>query len=173
MLKQIWVFGGIERVSKKFFVLPLVQGENVLKKNKETLIPLIQKYILPKSVIFSDSFATYNSLNELGYTHYQVNHSENFVDPIDRNIHTQNIERLWRDLKESIKRPGIKTKYLYQYIARYMFMKSEKSHADRLHKFLIYAGKLYPHKSTKQRREVADLDGSSDEEEGPQPSTSH
>lgn len=31
-----------------------------------------------------------------------MNHSENFFNSNDQNIHTQNIERRWRSLKESI-----------------------------------------------------------------------
>ncbi|KAM0684788.1 hypothetical protein COBT_004004, partial [Conglomerata obtusa] len=37
-----------------------------------------------------------------------VNHSENFVDPDVSWIHTQNIERLWRSLKQSINLKSIK-----------------------------------------------------------------
>lgn len=39
-------------------------------------------------------------LKDLPYFHYTVNHSVNFVDLENRNIHTNNIERLWRSLKE-------------------------------------------------------------------------
>ena len=42
MRKQIWLFGGIERVSKRRFVVPLT-GSVGHKRNKETLIPLIKK----------------------------------------------------------------------------------------------------------------------------------
>ena len=41
MRKQIWLFGGIERVSKRRFVFPLT-GSVGHKSNKETLIALIK-----------------------------------------------------------------------------------------------------------------------------------
>jgi len=102
MRKQIWLFGGIERVSKRRFVVPLT-GSVGHKRNKETLIPLIKKYVKPESIICSDAWRAYNDLSQLGYKHYAVNHSKNFVDPGNPSIPTQNIERLWLDLKQWIK----------------------------------------------------------------------
>ncbi|XP_068219505.1 uncharacterized protein [Palaemon carinicauda] len=97
-LTQCWLFGGIERTSKKFFVEALIDPGADNRKS-ETLIPLINRYIKPGSIIYSDSWRGYNKISESGYTHFQVNHSENFVDPNNPNIHTQNIERLWLDIK--------------------------------------------------------------------------
>lgn len=37
-----------------------------------------------------------------GFSHYFINHSLHFVDPIQPWIHTNNIERTWRSLKASI-----------------------------------------------------------------------
>ena len=37
---------------------------------------------------------------------------------------TENIERLWRDIKECPKRPGIRSQYLGQYLAQYLFVTS-------------------------------------------------
>ena len=36
ILGQIWVFGGIERISKKKFVIPLLNEDEEEKRNKET-----------------------------------------------------------------------------------------------------------------------------------------
>jgi hypothetical protein len=38
----------------------------------------------------------------LSYQNYRINHRINFVDPEDSRVHTQTIERLWRDVKEHI-----------------------------------------------------------------------
>ena len=101
------VFGGIERERKKNIVL-LTNGQKVLQRKKETLIPIIKKYIKPGSVIYSDKWGAYSTLSNHGYTHYQINHSANFVDPQDCSIHTQNIESLWRCFKKHSKRPEMK-----------------------------------------------------------------
>ena len=69
-----WVFGGVERDSdKSFFVI-------VEDRTADTLIPLIQKFILPGTTIISDCWRSYHRLGSLGYTHLTVNHSVEFRD---------------------------------------------------------------------------------------------
>jgi len=97
----IWLLGGIESISKNKFVWPVEQ------RDAGTLIPLIQRFILPGSIIHSDCWKAYSSLNTLGYTHRTVNHSENFLDPVTH-VQTQNIERFWRDLKSWVLCSGVK-----------------------------------------------------------------
>lgn len=111
MPRQLWAFGGIERVSKMCFIVPLVDKD----RSAGTLIPIIKQYIRPGSVIYSDSWHAYSKLCDEGYTHYMINHQEHFVDPKNPNIHTQNIERLWLDLKQWTKRPGLRSEYFKQY----------------------------------------------------------
>ncbi|GFS20780.1 hypothetical protein ElyMa_005065100 [Elysia marginata] len=72
-----------------------------------------------------------------------INLKEYFVDSENRRVHTQNIERLWRGLKAHVKRPGIVPRYLYQYLARYLFVRDVLS-KERLHTFLAEAARLYP-----------------------------
>ena len=140
ILKQLWVFGGIERVTKRRFLVALGEGE---RRNKETLWPLIEKYIVKGSVIVSDKWKAYQGLESLGYKHLVINHSENFVDPANPDVHTQNIERMWRTVKSWIKRPGMQAQYLDQYLARYHFCTSF-DRGQRLHQFFLQAAKLYP-----------------------------
>lgn len=90
-------------------------------RRPDTLMPLIKKYIKPNSMIYSDGRAAYRNLHH-GNKHLSINHSENFAGSHDPEIHTQNIERLWRDMKEWMLRRGIKSEYLAQYIAHYLFI---------------------------------------------------
>lgn len=62
------------------------------------------------SVIVSDSWSSYHTLKDSVRILYIINHSENFVDPGNVDIYMQNIKWLWQDLKEWIKRPGIRAK---------------------------------------------------------------
>lgn len=140
-LRQVWLFGGIEREKKdNFFGVPLVDGDEVLDRSAATLVPIIKKLIRPGSVINSDGWAAYRRLAEEGYTHRVINHSETFVDLDDPSIHTQNIKRLWRDVKEWSKRPGLRTEYFEQYFARCLFL--HKHTEQTLHHFLIAAAAL-------------------------------
>ena len=80
----------------------------VQNKAQETLFPLIVEHVDSGSQIVSDKAATYvtrggrSHLEELGFEHYYINHSIEFVDPVQNFIHTNNIERSWRSLRASI-----------------------------------------------------------------------
>lgn len=81
-LVRTWLFGGTKRTSKKNFMIPLINplSDEVKKRDKKTLAPIIKKYIKPASVFTSDCWSAYVSLSEEGHTHYSVNHSEHFSD---------------------------------------------------------------------------------------------
>ena len=69
-----WVFGGIECDSRKSFLIP------VDKRDEQTLLPIIQKWIKPGTTTISDCWKVYTNLEKCGYTHKTVNHSEEFVN---------------------------------------------------------------------------------------------
>ena len=81
--------------------------EVVEKRDAETLIPLIQKWIAPGTVI-SDCWKAYCSLSAEGFRHLTVNHSLSFTDPEDPTINTNHIECSWRHVKESFSSHGRK-----------------------------------------------------------------
>ena len=64
-----WVFGGIEKDSRKSFIVA------VQDRSEKNLLPLIQKWIEPSSIIVSDCWKAYINLDKYGYTHETVNHS--------------------------------------------------------------------------------------------------
>ena len=143
VLKQLWLFGGIKRLSKQRFAVTL-NGPTGDKRNSVSLLPLTEKYIKPGSIIYSDIWTVYKSISSLGlrYKHFVINYSENFVT--SEEIHTETIERLWRDLKEWIKQPDINSKYMHQYLARYLFVSSVSGKTTLVHQFFIQAARLYP-----------------------------
>jgi len=70
-----WVFGGIDRESKKIFLVP------VQDRTQDTLLKCIKDKILPGPTIISDCWKSYNCLTNENFQHLTVNHSYNFVDP--------------------------------------------------------------------------------------------
>ena len=55
--------------------------ELVQDRSAATLLPIIQKYCLQGSIIYSDKWKAYQSLASLGYVHRTVNHSKEFTGP--------------------------------------------------------------------------------------------
>ena len=70
--KSIWVFGTVERGSRRLFLT------TVPRRNRETLLPIIKNTIDVGAHIHSDEWAAYANLNEEGYIHETVNHTEEF-----------------------------------------------------------------------------------------------
>ncbi|XP_076106327.1 uncharacterized protein LOC143074994 [Mytilus galloprovincialis] len=111
-----WVFGGIERDSKKSFFA------SVENRTKETLLKLIKDNIKPGTTIISDCWKAYDCLGSEGFEHLKVNHSVNFVDP-ETGAHTNSIESTWRALKKSLPKYGT-VKSLYDtYFSQYCVRK--------------------------------------------------
>lgn len=132
-----WVFGGFERGSKRLFLVP------VPDRTKETLIGCIKEWILPGTHIVSDCWASYSSLSVEGYTHSTVNHSINFVDP-DTGASTQNIERVWRDVRRDIPTFGRRQHHFVGYLSFALFKKVFPEAQQRFCHFLLAAADLYP-----------------------------
>lgn len=109
-VKEKWLFGGIDRNTNELFAY-LVDD-----RKAETLINVIEECILPGTTIMSDEWSSYKPLNKdiellKKYNHKTVNHSKYFVDPNDRSINTQKIERLWRSIKR-FKEHGVPSKQI-------------------------------------------------------------
>ncbi|KAL7723520.1 hypothetical protein ACLKA6_001960 [Drosophila palustris] len=158
-----WVFGGIERESGEFFILP------VECRNAETLLKIIKERVADGTTIMSDCWKAYNCLAEEGFIHQTVNHSQNFVDPQTR-AHTQNIERLWRDMRDFIPRFGRRKNHFPGYLAKFEFMKKFKTLAQRRHELFTAIGRLYdpyrdPNEVVAQKCEDDDDDDDDDDVE--------
>ena len=109
----------VQRSSNKIIMYP------VDKKDAQTLIPLIEKHVAPGSRIFSDSWAAYLHLNELGYEHFSVTHKSTFKQSC-RNVQTaeivvcttNRIERAWKISKDHFRRiNGTNTAKFYQHLS--------------------------------------------------------
>ncbi|XP_078362352.1 uncharacterized protein LOC144646583 [Oculina patagonica] len=114
-----WVFGAVERGSKKALLF------RVPDRTRATLVHrLITTHILPGTVIYSDQFSPYIPLNQLGYIHLSVNHSENFVDP-DSGAHTNTIKGLWALVKKKLKSmSGTLYEHLPSYLDEFVWFRN-------------------------------------------------
>ena len=132
-----WVFGGICRETREFFLVP------VEARNAETLLQVIKDYIESGTTIISDCWKAYQCLTSEGYKHLTVNHSINFVDP-DTGAHTNTIERRWRDTKNLVSKYGRKKAHFVGYLSVAYFKLVVTDPSKRLHAFAEAAAELYP-----------------------------
>lgn len=107
-----WVVGLIDSSGN----LRLVK---VADRRGETLKDLILKYVARGSVIHTDGWSGYSGLDDLGYTHKRVNHSEEFV-AVD-GTHTQRIESQWRKLRRKFSRGGIRHDDIGEHLCEYVW----------------------------------------------------
>jgi transposase len=68
---------------------------------RETVLPIIKRKVAPDSVVYSDTYAVYDTLSVEGYRHWRVNHDERFAEE-GRN-HINGIENFWRQAKRHLR----------------------------------------------------------------------
>ena len=64
-------------------------------------MPIMERMILPDSVVYTDGFSSYDALDVSDFHHVRINHSERFVD--ERN-HINGIENFWNQAKRHLRR---------------------------------------------------------------------
>jgi transposase len=64
-----------------------------------TLIPIIESKVVPDSIVYSDSWKGYNTLDVSEFKHYRINHSKLFAD---KQNHINGIENFWNQAKRHL-----------------------------------------------------------------------
>jgi hypothetical protein len=113
------IFGAVERKSR-------AKVKHV-KSTGKALIPEVEKAVDKSAHIFSDSYQAYKTLYHMGYKHDRVDHYRH--EWVRGDIHTQNIENLWSNMKRGIKGVyrHVDGKYLQAYADEYAFRYSHRN----------------------------------------------
>lgn len=91
---KVPVFGLLKRKGKVFTV--------VIPDAKEaTLIPIIRQKVKPDSLVYTDTWRSYNALDVSEFKHYRINHSKLFAD---KQNHINGIENFWNQAKRHLRR---------------------------------------------------------------------
>jgi transposase len=108
------VFGMVERGGR-------AKVKHVKNAKTPVLLPLIWGNVDSKSTIYSDEHRSYKKLPEQGYKHKTIKHS--YREYVNGEIHTQNVENLWSNMKRGIKGVyrHVGDNYLQAYIDEYAF----------------------------------------------------
>jgi transposase len=91
---KVPVFGLLKRNGKVFTV--------VIPDAKETtLMPIIRQKVKPDSLVYTDTWRSYNALDVSEFKHYRINHSKLFAD---KQNHINGIENFWNQAKRHLRR---------------------------------------------------------------------
>lgn len=93
--ERYWLLGVICRETKQQMI------KLVRNRNRHVINEFMQ-YVNPRSHVITDEWRGYVDLRANGFAHTTINHSQFWVDPINRDIHTQTIESNWSILKRNL-----------------------------------------------------------------------
>ena len=91
---KVAVFGILKRGGN-------VYTQIILDAKTDTLMPIIRQKIKPDSIVYTDSYRSYNALDVAEFKHYRINHSQLFAD--GRN-HINGIETFWNQAKPHMRK---------------------------------------------------------------------
>lgn len=104
---------------------------------KETLHGLVKQYVMPASTVFTDDFVSYDGLQNLGYTHRRIRHSERVY--VSGDVHTNTIEGFWSTVKRGIGGVyhNVSAKYLQTYLDEYCFRYNRRDRGNLLFRSIL------------------------------------
>ncbi|MCA1705586.1 MAG: IS1595 family transposase, partial [Actinobacteria bacterium] len=110
--KKTPIFGMVERGGK----VVALTVENV---KATTLLPHVEKRVLPESIVYTDEYPAYGRLHRSGYDHRRIHHAEGVY--VSGDIHTNSIEGFWSLVKRGIggTHHAVSAKYLQGYLNEY------------------------------------------------------
>lgn len=131
-----WVVGGVERNSKKIFIVDMPD------RTHESLLSIILQKIEEGTKIISECWPSCSRLEEYGFIYETINPSKKFIDP-QFGAHTENIEGNCGELRSNIPKAGRKKEHYAGYLAEYMFLRAYPNFRDRAHELFKAIGQLY------------------------------
>lgn len=91
---KVPVFGLLKRGGKVYTrVIPDAKSK--------TLIPIIERKVIPDSIVYSDGWRGYNALDVTDFKHMRINHSKLFAD---NENHINGIENFWNQAKRHMRK---------------------------------------------------------------------
>jgi len=91
-----------------------------------TLKTIIKQRVRNGSIIYSDSWKSYNGLVFYGYEHIRISHDKELVD--NKKNHINGIESFWSYVKNKLsKYYGIRHEYFYLYLKEFEFRFNNKN----------------------------------------------
>ena len=64
-----------------------------------TLLPIIREQVKPDSIVYTDSYRSYDVLDVSEFSHFRINHSTHFAE---KHNHINGIENFWNQAKRHL-----------------------------------------------------------------------
>ena len=91
---KVPIFGLLKRKGK-------VYTKIIADASSATLIPIIERKVVPDSIVYSDCWRGYNALDVSDFKHCRINHSKLFAD---KRNHINGIENFWNQAKRHLRK---------------------------------------------------------------------
>ena len=91
---KVVVFGLLKRAGKVYTTI-------IPDTRSQTLVGIIRKRIKPDSVVYTDAYRSYDTLDVSEFRHRRINHKQTFVA---RGNHINGIENFWNQAKRHLRR---------------------------------------------------------------------
>jgi transposase len=91
---KVPVFGLLKRGGRVYTIM-------IPNARTDTLLPIMERMILPDSIVYTDSFGSYDALDVSSFHHARINHSRLFAD---QHNHINGIENFWNQAKRHLRR---------------------------------------------------------------------
>ena len=105
---KVAVFGILKRHGK-------VYTQILADTKTDTLMPIISRKIVPDSIVYTDSYRSYNALDVAEFHHNRINHSKEFAN--GKKNHINGIENFWNQAKRVLRKyNGIPRENFYLFL---------------------------------------------------------
>ncbi len=106
----------------------------------KTLMPIMKEHVLPGSIVYTDELLSYKNTEKSGYQHRRIHHAQKIY--VMGDIHTNNIESFWGQLKRSLDgtHHAVSAKYLQRYCDEFAFRFNHRN--DEQHMFLTWLAQV-------------------------------
>jgi len=91
---KVPVFGLLKRSGKVFTVI-------IPDARADTLMPIIRQRVKADSIVYTDTWRSYNALDVSEFKHYRINHSKLFAN---KQNHINGIENFWNQAKRHMRK---------------------------------------------------------------------
>ena len=104
---KVPVFGLLKRGGK-------VYTQAIPNTKARTLLPVLKAVIKPDSIVYTDSWPSYNVLDVSDFKHFRIDHAHRFAD---RQNHINGIENFWNQAKRILRKyNGIPRKHFQLFL---------------------------------------------------------